>query len=127
MSEFLTVADVHRLVERLGFVVRDPDLLDSAVMRAQHSVGGRDAYPDLWAQAAALCQSLDGNQALVDGNKRLAWICTKLFLGINGWHLAADDKDGEQFMLDLVAGHAPLNEIAGWLRAHSSPSDQPGC
>jgi death-on-curing protein len=81
-------------------------------------VFGQDAYPTLWLKAAALCQSLDNNQALADGNKRLAWLTTKVFLAINGAALRASAEDGERFMLEMVAGHADLSSPAAWLRAH---------
>ena len=86
---------------------------------------GADAYPTFWLKAAALCQSIDNNQALVDGNKRLAWLSTKVFLAINGKQLMATADAGERFMLDLVAGHAELSVIADWLRFHASDADAP--
>ena len=49
----------------------------------QNAVGGEDAYPDLWTKAAALLQSIVKNHALVDGNKRLAWMATAVFLELN--------------------------------------------
>ncbi len=89
MTRYLTLEDVLRQVERAGWGVRDAGLLASAVARPSTSAFGQDAYADLWSKAAALCQSLDNNQALVDGNKRLAWLTTKVFLAINGQRLRA--------------------------------------
>jgi death-on-curing protein len=122
---YLTFEDVLRQVERAGWVVRDAGLLASAVARPSTSVFGEDAYPDLWSKAAALCQSLDNNQALVDGNKRLAWLTTKVFLALNGQRLRASADEGERFMLDLVAGHSDLTIIAAWLQAHCSEQPSP--
>ena len=65
-------------------VVRDYGLLESALARPQTTVFGADAYPDLPTKAAALLHSLARNHALVDGNKRLAWLATYVFLDING-------------------------------------------
>jgi death-on-curing protein len=42
--------------------------------------------------------SITNNHALVDGNKRLAWLATTVFLDLNG--LAPDLSDDEAF--DLV-------------------------
>jgi death-on-curing protein len=125
VTHYLTFEDVLRQAERAGWVVRDAGLLASAVARPSTSVFGEDAYTDLWSKAAALCQSLDNNQALVDGNKRLAWLTTKVFLAVNGQHLRASADDGERFMLDLVAGHADLATIAAWLQAHCSDRPRP--
>ncbi len=120
MTRYLTFEDILRQVDRAGFVVRDSGLLASAVARPGASVFGEDAYPTIWLQAAALCQSIDNNQALVDGNKRLAWLCTKVFLALNGQRLEATADEGERFILDLVAGHSELSTIANWLRDHST-------
>lgn len=125
MTRYLTLEDVLRQVERAGWVVRDAGLLASAVARPSASAFGQDAYSGLWLKAAALCQSLDNNQALVDGNKRLAWLTTKVFLAINGQQLRASADDGERFMVDLVAGHADLDVIASWLAGHCSPAALP--
>lgn len=106
-------------------MLRDPGLLASVVARPAAAAFGEDAYPTLWQKAAALCQSLDNNQALVDGNKRLAWLTTKVFLALNGQRLAARPDDGERYMLELVAGHGDLDAIAAWLAEHSSPVTAP--
>ena len=60
--------------------LRDVGLLDAAVHRPRASVLGQDAYPDLLTKAAALLHSLARNHPLVDGNKRLAWLATYVFL-----------------------------------------------
>jgi death on curing protein len=121
VTDYLQLEDILRQVERLGFVVRDPGLLASALARPQASAFGEDAYPDLFMKAAALCQSLDHNQSLIDGNKRLAWLSTKVFLALNGHTLTASADDGEAFMLGLVVGQADLEAIAAWLGRHSAP------
>jgi death-on-curing protein len=82
---------------------------------------GADAYATLWLKAAALCRSLDGNQAWVDGNKRIAWLSTKVFLALNEYRLSASADAGESFMLDLVASAAELSEVADWLEQHALP------
>lgn len=125
MTRYLSFEDVLRQVERAGWLVRDAGLLASAVARPSAGVFGEDAYPDRWWKAAALCQSLDSNQALIDGNKRLAWLSTKVFLSLNGQRLRASPHDGEGFMVELVAGHADLAAIARWLSEHSSPAAVP--
>ena len=125
MIRYLTLEDVLRQVERAGWVVRDVGLVASAVARPSASAFGQDAYPDILSKAAALCQSLDNNQALVDGNKRLAWLTTKVFLAINGQRLSASADDGERFMLDLVAGDEDLELIASWLAEHCSATEPP--
>jgi death-on-curing protein len=125
VTRYLTLEDVLRQVERAGWAVRDAGLLVAAVSRPAASAFGQDAYPDLWLKDAALAQSLDNNQALVDGNKRLAWLTTKVFLAINGQQPRTSADDRERFMVELVAGHADLELIAGWLATHCSPAEPP--
>lgn len=120
MTRYLSFEDILRQVDRAGFIVRDPGLLASAVARSHTTVFGEDAYPTIWLKAAALCQSIDNYQALVDGNKRLAWLSSKVFLALNGQQLEATADEGERFMLDHVAGHADLPVIAAWIEDHST-------
>jgi death on curing protein len=97
--EYLDLDDMLGLVRALGVgPVRDLGLLDSAVERPRSSAFGEDAYPTVILKAAALLHSLANNHALVDGNKRLAWLATVVFLDING--CATGLNDGEAF--DLV-------------------------
>ncbi len=125
MTRYLELEDVLRQVNRLGFDVRDVGLLESALARPRATAFGDDAYGSLWTKAAAMCQSIDNNQSLVDGNKRLAWLVTKVFLALNGQRLVATADDGERFMLDVVAAHGTLEPIALWLREHSHEVAEP--
>lgn len=83
-------------------VVRDMGLLQSALARPQMTAFGDDAYPTLHTKAAALLHSLAKNHALVDGNKRLAWAATAVFLGINGHRVVATQDE----VVDLVVAVA---------------------
>jgi death-on-curing protein len=97
--------------------VRDVGLLGSAGARPQTTVFGSDAYPDLWTKAAALLQSLVKNHALVDGNKRLAWLATATFLEINGTTAVnATNDDVYAFVMAAAAGHASVEELARGLQ-----------
>lgn len=86
MSEvyFPSSADIIAIATRLGMRVRDHGLIESAAFRPQLTVGGADAYPDLWTKAAALLQSLVRNHPFLDGNKRVGWIAATAFLTVNG-------------------------------------------
>ena len=59
-------------------------LLNSAVLRPRTNLAGEYAYTDIYEMAAALLQSVVGNHALIDGNKRLSWLSTAVFLQVNG-------------------------------------------
>ncbi|MBD0708140.1 MULTISPECIES: type II toxin-antitoxin system death-on-curing family toxin [unclassified Streptomyces] len=115
MTYFLTLPQLLNLAERLGASeVRDYGLLDSALARPQSSVFGQDAYPGIWEKAAALMESLARNRGLVDGNKRIAWYATWVFLQVNGHPLdpAFDVDEAETFVLDVCQGALDVPKIA---------------
>ena len=117
---YLTLPELLNLAERLGeSEVRDYGLLESALARQRASIFGQDAYPDIWHKAAALMESLARNHALVDGNKRLAWYATMVFLTINGHPIREDfDVDkAEQFVLAVCQGQMDVPKIAEMLPA----------
>ncbi|WP_329317527.1 type II toxin-antitoxin system death-on-curing family toxin [Streptomyces sp. NBC_01262] len=115
MTYYLTLPELLDLAQRLGAdEVRDYGLLESALARPRATVFGQDAYPDVWQKAAALMESLARNHALVDGNKRIAWYATWVFLQINGHTLRADfDVDeAEAFVLAVCQGLLDVPKIA---------------
>lgn len=116
--EYLDLEDMLRLVRHLGIgPVRDVGLLDSAVARPRSSAFGEDAYSSISLKAAALLHSITNNRALVDGNKRLAWLATTVFLDLNG--LAPDLSDDEAFNLvwEIASTSIDVGTIASKLRA----------
>jgi death-on-curing protein len=84
--------------------VRDIGLLDAAVHRPRATVLGQDAYPGLVEKAAALLHSLARNHSLVDGNKRLAWLATYVFLAKNDVELDPEDDAAYDLVVAVAAG-----------------------
>lgn len=127
--EFLDLDDLLDLARRLlgdPPPVRDVGLLGSAAARPQTTAFGEDAYPDLITKAAALLQSLVKNHALIDGNKRLGWLATAVFLSINGIDVSsASDDDVYDLVMAVASGSLSVEEIAGRLGSLVSrnPSD----
>jgi death-on-curing protein len=115
--EYLDLEDLLALTRDLHVgPVRDVGLLDSAAARPRSSALGEDAYPSLSLKAAALLHSIARNHALVDGNKRLAWLATVVFLDLNGE--SSDLSDGEAFelVMDVAKGSVEVEAIAARLR-----------
>ncbi|MGW5350907.1 type II toxin-antitoxin system death-on-curing family toxin [Streptomyces sp. NPDC004031] len=81
IDEILAVA---RAVNGTDHSVRDMGLLVSAIERPRTDVFGVEVYPALHEKAAALLHSVARNHALIDGNKRTAWLAMRLFLRFNG-------------------------------------------
>lgn len=98
--------------------IRDLGLLGSAAARPQATAFGEDAYPDLWTKAASLLHSIVKNHALVDGNKRLGWLATAVFLELNGAS-ATHVANGAvyDFVMEVTTGRDEVTDIAGRLRS----------
>lgn len=97
--------------------IRDVGLLGSAAARPQTTAFGRDAYPDVLAKAAALLQSIVNNHALVDGNKRLGWLATAVFLELNNVKASrAANDDVYALVMWIAATNPDLDDITTKLR-----------
>jgi death-on-curing protein len=91
--------------EQTRIAVRDLGLLSSAVHRPQSRMFGVEAYTDLFEKAAALLHSLAVNHPLVDGNKRMAWMCTVVFLDLSGTEMLHVDQDeAYKLVMEVAAG-----------------------
>jgi len=113
VTDYLTLDDVLAAAEaHLGRPadVGDYGLLESAIARPQSTVFGEDAYPVLHEKAAALLQSLATNHALIDGNKRTAFVATALFYEFNGHRIPAEAED-ELFDLVIAVATRQLDTV----------------
>ncbi|MEV7340769.1 type II toxin-antitoxin system death-on-curing family toxin [Streptomyces sp. NPDC093544] len=114
--KYLTVLEVLDLAElacgeQTQVAVRDLGLLSSAVHRPQSQMFGVEAYTDLFAKVAALLQSLAVNHPLVDGNKRMAWMSTVVFLDFNGTEMIdVDQEEAYKLVIEVAAGS--LEDVA---------------
>ena len=114
--EYLDLEDLLGFAERIlppTAEIRDTGLLGSAVARPQTTAFGRDAYPDIWTKAAALLLSIVKNHALVDGNNRLGWLATAVFLSVNGIDVSvAGNDDVYELVMEVVGGNRTVAEVA---------------
>jgi death-on-curing protein len=117
--EYLELDDAVAMIRSLGVgPVRDIGLVDSAMHRPRSAAYGEDAYPTLALKASALLQSLTKNHALVDGNKRLAWLCTVVFCDLNGRQASLIDDEAFQLVWDVAGTEIDVAEIAERLQLH---------
>jgi death-on-curing protein len=110
-----------RLIAETGGLhgVRDLAMLESALGRSAASFDGRNLYPDPFAKAAALMESLINNHPFVDGNKRTGIAAAALLLRINGYKLTADPADLEITTLHVAQNKMNLTRITAWLRQNA--------
>lgn len=115
---FLThdeLLEIHaRLIDRFGGEagIRDLGLLDSALFRPQTGY-----YKDLVEMSAALFESLIMNHPFVDGNKRVAFFATDVFLRLNGYKLEVAVSEAHPFLVGLLEkGECNFETLLPWLR-----------
>ena len=116
--QFLSVNEVivihRRLIERFGGTagVRDKGLLESALFRPQTGY-----YEDLAEMAAALFESLLLNHAFIDGNKRVAFFATDVFLRLNGWKISVEANAAHKFLIGMLErGDCSYEKLLPWIR-----------
>lgn len=114
--EYLDLDDLLYLARQLlgnPLPVRDIGLLGAAAARPQTTVLGEDAYPSIWEKATALLHSLVKNHPLVDGNKRLGWLATAVFLEINNVNVTdIPNDDVYRFVVRIAGGQHDVAELA---------------
>ena len=122
--DFLTLEDALFKIALLGFYVKDPGLLSSALSRPKTTVFGKFAYPSIETMAAALHQSLVKNHPLVDGNKRTSWMLLNTFLELNGHELVMTDDEGMDFTIGVAESRYDLEAAAAFIKAHLIPASE---
>jgi len=106
----------HRLIEMFGGLhgVRDTGAVEAAVFRPQIGY-----YNSLEEEAAALMESLGNNHGFLDGNKRIAFTATDVFLRRNGFCIEVEALDGHAFIAGSMDRHEfRFAQILDWIRQH---------
>ena len=80
-------------------------------------------YDGLIEEATALLESLAANHPFVDGNKRVAFVATDLFLRLNGYSIDCDADEANRFIRNILEDRQDRFErIRNWLKAHVDPT-----
>jgi death-on-curing protein len=115
---FLSLPDVIAmhlvLIKKYGGSdgVRDMGALESAVARPQSGY-----YKDVIQCAAALFESLAINHPFIDGNKRVAFAATDVFLRINGYRFISNSQQIYTSMMKFFdTGTFKMATLEPWLR-----------
>ena len=123
MADYLTVAEVyrmqHRLIELFGGLhgVRDKGAVEAAVFRPQTGY-----YNSIEEEAAALMESLGNNHGFFDGNKRIAFTATDVFLVRNGSYVEVEGLEAHTFIYGSMDRHEfRFAQILDWIRQHIKP------
>jgi death-on-curing protein len=82
--------------------------------------GDRFLHRTVCDKAAAYGYHICKDHPFVDGNNRLAFVLTDIFLQRNGWNLTASEEDVYSIMITLARGELTKSALAKWLRQHSA-------
>ncbi len=72
--------------------------------------------------AAALFESILINRPFVDGNERVAFFATDVFLRLNGWRLEVEAEAAHRHLIGLLErGESDFDRLDGWIRRSIVP------
>jgi len=97
--------------------IRDLGMIESALGRPQNLLLYND--PDIFDLAAAYGYGLTQNHGFIDGNKRTAYVVTRLFLVLNGYDIDASAVEKVITFERVGKGEIDQAALASWLRSHS--------
>ena len=123
MADSLAVAEVyrmqHRLIEMFGGLhgVRDKGAVEAAVFRPQTGY-----FNSIEEEASALMESLGNNHGFLDGNKRIAFTATDVFLRRNRCYIEGGGAERYAFISGPPDRHKfRFVQILDWIRTHIKP------
>jgi death on curing protein len=102
--------------------VRDLESLHAAVARPWGSSFGQDHVSTPFEKAAALAESLIRRHPFIDGNKRTAMYAAAYLLETFNYELETEQRDLEDFAVDVAQEAFEADEIARWFENHSRKS-----
>lgn len=100
-----------------GQGVRSRGRLESALNAPKNKFHDKQAGVE--ELAASYTFSLANNHPFVDGNKRTAYVCMRLFLKLNGKDIDATPEQKVKVMLDLASGQIDHDALTAWIKQHA--------
>ena len=119
----LVIEAVHldQIREHGGLIgIRDENALEAALARPRQR-WTYDPESDLAHLAAACAFGICASHPLRDGNKRISFLAAVIFLGLNGFDVAAPEDEVVERMVALAAGELDEEAVADWLRGRVRP------
>ncbi|EEJ71052.1 type II toxin-antitoxin system death-on-curing family toxin [Lactobacillus ultunensis] len=104
-------------------ILQYPEGLSIITQQPRQVLFDHELYPSIWLKAAFILQKITKKHIFADGNKRTAYVATKLFLKKNGYHLKMTKQEGIVLMLDVTTKDDTEKEmikVAEVLKKHCS-------
>jgi death on curing protein len=121
--KYLSVDEViiihEYLIEEYGGEsgIKDISALESALARPQTG-----HYKNVYEESAALMESLAVNHPFIDGNKRISFFATDIFLRLNGFYIDCDSESAYDFFINLFdSNNFKFKYLLPWLKKHIKP------
>lgn len=108
-------------------VIQYPEGLSVIIEQPQMVLFGHELYPSLWLKAAFVLQKSTKKHIFTDGNKRTAYVVTKLFLKLNGYSLKVSKSQGIALMLSVTTSTDSseiMQKVATFLQQNSVRSNK---
>ncbi|EKO50788.1 type II toxin-antitoxin system death-on-curing family toxin [Leptospira kirschneri] len=99
--------------------IRDQGLLESALDRPKNKWYNHSSS-NIFDLAASLCIGIAKNHPFIDGNKRVAFMATYVFLGINGYNIEVPEEEVVSIMLKVASGNINETNLSIWLKDSSN-------
>ena len=93
-------------------IIRDKNLLESAVNNPFQTFGVIDLYPTIFDKAAQLAFGLVKNHGFVDGNKRVAIHAMEVYLVINGYNTNFSQEELVKIGMDLATSNLSAKNLS---------------
>ncbi|WP_016755256.1 type II toxin-antitoxin system death-on-curing family toxin [Leptospira santarosai] len=99
--------------------IRDRGLLESALDRPRNKWFYRPSF-NPFDLAASLCIGIAKNHPFIDGNKRIAFMATYVFLGLTGYIIEVPEEEVVSTMLKVASGNINETNLSIWLKDNSN-------
>ena len=114
MIDIKDVEKIHNLlIDKFGGSkgTRDKGALESALLRPYATFDKKELYPLPVDKAAAFLESLANNHPFIDGNKRTAYVVTRLLLLSSGFDIDASQNEKYNMVISVAKGEMKFEKI----------------
>jgi death on curing protein len=128
MISIQEVEGIHQiLVKKFGgsYGIRDKAAPESALTRPFQTFNQAELYTTVLEKAAALLESMLINHPFIDGNKRISYTITRIFLLQNGFDITASIEKKYDFIIGIASGQMKYDEILSWLSCNTTNQSSP--
>ena len=116
--KYLTVSDliyinkaVLEYTDEIQDAIQYPQGLSIVSEQPKMFLFGHELYPNVWLKAAFILQKITKKHIFTDGNKRTAFVATKIFLRKNNFKLYLSKEAGIALMLEVTTNDDSQKEM----------------